>query len=66
MNTVIFVLKFRYNGKVKTRETVLYSGEDSKEAIRIREQNYNSVLHTWHYKLENGVKVYRILENNVD
>lgn len=66
MNTVIFVLKFRYNGKIKTRETVLYTGEDSKEAIRIREANYNPVLHTWHYKLENGVKVYRILENNVD
>jgi hypothetical protein len=66
MYNLLFVLRYRSNGKVKTVKTALYTGEDYSELLRIQDRNTNTVLHSVASKRIDGKLFVTITENNVD
>lgn len=66
MYTLIYILKIRCNGKVKTFKTVLYTGNDYQKLLKIQDENTNIVLHSVSSKRIDGNLIVTITENNVD
>ena len=66
MYTLLFVLKYRCNGKVKTVKTTLYDGNDYSVLLTIQDRNVNTVLHSVSSKRIDGKLIVTITENNID
>lgn len=64
--TLIFVLKYRCQGKVKTVKTLLYTGENYSELIRIQDRNTVAGLHSISASRNGQELTVTITENNVD
>jgi len=63
---LVFVLKYRCQGKVKTVKTLLYTGENYSELIRIQDRNTVAGLHSVSASKDGNTLNVTITENNVD
>lgn len=64
--TLTFVLKYRFQGKVKTDKRVLYTGECYSELLRIQDKNVIAGLHNVSASRNGETLNVTITENNVD